>query len=87
MSKQSKAQKSSIKRIVNVQFSPVPKSIFEPKPFVTALYDDDSEGKLFDYFSDEVSFTREELIGLTRVEAMQLLHRKETEFCKSKVSA
>ena len=33
--------------------------------------------QLFDYFDDEISFTRKELIGLTRDEVMELRHKKD----------
>lgn len=75
-----KPARSLVKRIRRVIFSPIPSSVFGPKPFIDAEYDDGSVGRLLSYYADEVSFTDTELIGLSRGEAHDLLRQKEGEF-------
>lgn len=42
---------------------------------VHAEFDDGSSEILFDYFDDELSFSRSEFIGLTRDEALERFYR------------
>ena len=41
------------------------------------------ERKLFNYFHDEISFTANELVGLTVDEAEQLRHKKDVAYLQS----
>jgi hypothetical protein len=43
----------------------------------------DTEELLFSYFHDEISFTSQELIGLTVDEAEQLRHKKDVAYLRS----
>lgn len=50
----------------------------EYEMFVNVKYDDsDNFEKLFSYYDDEISFTEDELIGLTEMEAHNLKHDKD----------
>ena len=50
----------------------------EYEMFVNVKYDDsDNFEKLFSYYDDEISFTEDELIGLTEIEAYNLKHDKD----------
>jgi hypothetical protein len=41
------------------------------------------ERKLFDYFHDEISFTAQELVGLTADQAHDLRHKKDVAYLQS----
>jgi len=49
-----------------------------PKVFVTT--EDNKEHFLFSYYPDEISFTPQEFIGLTKVEACNLHMSKDTAY-------
>lgn len=50
---------------------------------VIALLSDGVTSILFSYYPDELSFTEEELAGLTVSEAVDLFHRKDTDYLQS----
>ena len=50
---------------------------------VYCTYEDGSFDKLFTYYSDEINVTSEELIGLTRKEALDLRHKKDVAYIQS----
>lgn len=50
---------------------------------ITAKFDDGTEGRLFSYFIDELSFSEAELIGLTKREAGQLRLKKDVAYLQS----
>ena len=59
------------------------KSMFDvPKVFIT-LDDGSPEKFLFDYYPDEISFTRAEFVGLTEDEARSLKGQKDLAYLKS----
>ncbi len=66
-----------VKRIVTAVISPLPKTLFDKPPTVTVKLSDGTEQTLFTFYADEIAFTPEELVGLTRAEAVQLKARKE----------
>lgn len=70
-------------KIIKATISPLPKTLLDPMPVVTAVFDDDTEKRLFDYFPDEISFTPEEFVGLTEAEACQLKFDKDLAYLKS----
>ena len=72
-----------IARIVHARISKMPESIFDPMPQVEAVFDDGKTAVLFSFYPDEISFTPEEFIGLTRLEAMALRHKKDVEYLQS----
>jgi len=69
--------------IVHAKISEMPKSIFDPMPQVEAVFDDGKTCTLFSYYPDEISFTPEEFIGLTRAQAMALRHKKDVAYLQS----
>jgi len=50
---------------------------------VLAHLNDDSTSHLFSFYPDELSFTEQELIGLTVREAIDLFHHKDTDYLRS----
>tara|TARA_B100000508_G_C11218698_1_gene161212 strand:- start:90 stop:299 length:210 start_codon:yes stop_codon:yes gene_type:complete len=50
---------------------------------ITAKFDDGTEGTLFSYYIDELSFRDAELIGLTKQEAGQLRLKKDVAYLQS----
>ena len=54
----------------------------EPRS-VTAELEDGSRELLFSYYSDELSFTRDEFVGLTVDQARSLHHRRDVEYLQS----
>lgn len=52
-----------------------------PNVFVT--YEDDKREFLMDYYPDEISFTEEEFVGLTRKECFDLFHKKDLAYLRS----
>jgi len=45
--------------------------------------ENDSEVKIFSYYPDELSFTEDELLGLTIKEAHELRHKKDVAYLQS----
>jgi len=52
-------------------------------PTVHAWFDDGTEGDLFSYYPDELSFTPEEFAGLTEEQAWRLFRDKDVEYLRS----
>jgi hypothetical protein len=50
---------------------------------VHVIYEDGSKQKLFSFYSDEIQFTEAEVVGLTREEALELFHRRDTDYLRS----
>jgi len=67
-------------KIVKITFED--KGSFSPIS-VIATFDNGVEEKIFDYFSDELHFTKAELIGKTKEEAIELHFKKDQEYLKS----
>lgn len=61
---------------------PIPEGMFDPAPIVSVEYDDGTSERLFEYYHDELSFSENEFIGLTRDEAYALKQKKDKEFLK-----
>jgi hypothetical protein len=72
-----------LKRITSAVVDPSPASIFAPLPAVTATFDDGSTEKLFTFYPDEISFSAEEFVGKTRVEAHRLKQQKDAAFLRA----
>lgn len=74
-------------KIVRVRIGPyprpMPEGMFDPMPSVAAVFDNGTTGRLFRFYPDEVSFTPEELVGLTAAEACELHRRKVAELLRS----
>ena len=69
-------------RITAARIAGLPQQVFGPNPEVFATVDG-VEVKLFDYYSDEISFTPEEFIGLTVEEGRALKQAKDKAFLQS----
>lgn len=67
-------------KITNVNF--IKESQFDPTEVEVTL-EDGSKKIAFSYFEDEISFTENELIGLTEDEAVALFHKKDVEYLQS----
>ena len=57
---------------------PMPEGMFDPMPAVTATFDDGSIKTLFEFYPDEISFSRKELcqntiIGAAPTAAMKIV--------------
>lgn len=70
-------------KIVKAHITKMPESIFDPMPQVIVTMEDGSEFNLFSYYPDEISFRPEEFIGLTRIKAFDLLHKKDVAYLQS----
>jgi hypothetical protein len=70
-------------KIVKAHITKMPKNIFDPMPQVIVTMEDGSEFNLFSYYPDEISFSPEEFIGLTRMEAFELRHKKDVVYIQS----
>ena len=70
-------------KIVSVTIGPMPQSLGDPKPKVNAYFDDGTDAVLFDYYSDELTFTESDFIGLTQAEGKALFHTKDVAYLQS----
>lgn len=70
-------------KIVEAYIGPMPMHLFDPMPSVTVMYENGIEEKLFDFYPDEISFKKEELIGLTKEQVLKLRHEKDVSFLRS----
>jgi hypothetical protein len=61
----------------------MPAGMFDPIPRVIATYEDGSKEQLFEFYPDEISFSADEFVGLTREEAMALKCDKDKEYLRS----
>jgi hypothetical protein len=73
-------------RITAVTIAPSPQAIAmhltEPRQ-VTATLDDGTTVALFDYYSDELTFTEADLLGRTLDEAHALHHQRDLDWLRS----
>ena len=70
--------------IASCKIGPYPKSFFSlDMPKVAVTYHDGKEETLFQFYPDELSFSEQEFIGLTRDQAMRLRHRKDVAYLRS----
>jgi hypothetical protein len=69
-------------KITSARIAGLPQQVFGPNPEVFATVDG-VEVKLFDYYSDEISFTPDEFIGLTVAEGRALKQRKDKDYLQS----
>jgi molybdopterin-guanine dinucleotide biosynthesis protein A len=70
-------------KIVSVVIGPMPKSLFDPMPKVTATFDDGVTKDLFSFYPDELSFAEHEFVNKTEAEARQLFHAKDVRYLQS----
>jgi hypothetical protein len=74
---------SAMHVIVSCRIGPMPKTIFDKPPKVEATFDDGEVKTLFTFFPDEISFTEQELIGLTEQQAGELFVKKDTAYLRA----
>ena len=72
------------KKIIKCRITPQPTSIFDPIPqiFVT-LEGESDEQFLLEYYPDEISFTEQEITGLTISEVRTLHFQKDKRYLQS----
>lgn len=73
-------------RITTVQFVPYDINRYGTtfhQTEIIAYWQDGSFSLLFSYYEDEIKFRADELIGLTRAEAIALRHQKDKEYLQS----
>ena len=70
-------------KISKAHITPMPKSLFDNMPEVQVEYADGTKETLFSYYPDELSFSSNEFIGLTRDEAHALRHKKDVAYLQS----
>ncbi len=70
-------------KIISARITDIPKTLFDPMPQVWVTYEDNKEQKLFEYYPDEISFTPNEFIGMTRSEAFHLKFKKDKAYLQS----
>ena len=54
---------------------------FQNEVYVT-YYNDKTE-KIFSYYADELTFSSEEFLGLTKEQALNLFHKKDVEYLQN----
>src|SRR5690554_3939552 len=59
---------------------PMPEGMFDPMPSVKVTLENGDEKELFTFYPDEISFTEQELVGLTIQEAHSLKRVKEIDY-------
>ena len=70
--------------IVEARIDDLPQQMFGPKPTVMVRYEGAEEFvRLFDYYSDDLSFVPDEFIGLTASEGHRLRHAKDVAYLRS----
>jgi hypothetical protein len=70
-------------KIISARITPKGPGMFGDMPEVHATFEDKVERKLFSYYPDEISFTANEFIGLTSVEAGQLRLKRDVAYLRS----
>jgi hypothetical protein len=61
----------------------MPMSFFEKMPEVHVTYSNGVKEMLFSYYPDEIFFKKEEFLGLTRGQAMELFHKKDVSYLRN----
>ena len=70
-------------KVISSRITEQPKSIFDPIPKVFVTLENGEEQFLFDYYTDEISFTPDEFVGLTIEECRHLKFVKDLRFLTS----
>lgn len=70
-------------KIISARITDMPKGLFDPMPQVWVTYEDGKSELLFEYYPDEISFTPNEFVGMTRSEAVYLKFRKDKVYLQS----
>ena len=70
-------------KIVSARITEMPKGYFDPMPQVWVTYEDGKEQMLFEYYPDEISFSPQDFVGLTRSQAIHLKFKKDKAYLQS----
>ena len=70
-------------KIISARITAMPTSFFDSMPKVYVTLDNNTEEFLFEYYPDEISFTKNEFIGLTMDEARHLKFNKDKRYLQS----
>ena len=71
-------------KIIKSRITNYPKCLTDPMPSVYVIYEDDGpELYLFDFYPDEISFSPDEFIGLTKKDAINLKFKKDKKYLQS----
>lgn len=71
-------------KIVSARITAMPKGYFDPMPQVWVTYEGSNEEKmLYEFYPDEISFSANEFVGLTRSEAIHLKFKKDKAYLQS----
>jgi hypothetical protein len=70
-------------KIISARITDMPKGLFDPMPQVWVTYEDNKTEFLFEYYPDEISFTPNEFVGMTRSEAVHLKFKKDKAYLQS----
>ena len=70
-------------KIISARITALPNSLLDPLPEVWVTNANGEEGRLFDYYPDEISFTPDEFVGLTVAEARRLKFKKDRDYLGS----
>lgn len=70
-------------KIIEARITEMPKSLWDPMPEVWVTYSNGREEKLFSYYPDEIAFSADEFIGLTRDQAFALYTKRDVEYLRS----
>jgi RNA polymerase sigma-70 factor (ECF subfamily) len=71
-------------KIVDADIGPMPTGgLFDPLPKVKVELEDGTEKVLFQFYPDEISFKKDELLGLTESEARRLFHDKDLQYLQT----
>jgi hypothetical protein len=70
-------------KIISARITKMPKDFFDEMPKVFVTFENNAEELLFSYYPDEISFTSNEFVGLTKEEAIHLKFKKDKQFLQS----
>jgi hypothetical protein len=66
-----------VKAAIGPMPRPMPAGMCDPMPSVTVQLSDGTTKTLFQFYPDEISFTEDEILGLTEEQARRLRHDKD----------
>ncbi|WP_039994417.1 hypothetical protein [Gordonia otitidis] len=70
--------------IVSATVGAFPKDLVDvAMPNVTVTYSDGNTEMLFTFYPDEISFTADEFVGLTRQQALSMRRHRDTEYLQT----
>jgi len=70
-------------RIISARITAYPKTFMDPMPKVYITLENNIEEFLFEFYPDEISFSKEEFVGLTVEEARSLKFKKDKQYLQS----